>query len=323
MKKTLAALAISFFALNAQAGNTLAEKLSFPGNAKLLIIHADDLGMCRSLNEVSFHAMDAKIVTSGGLMVDGPYAATAVDYYRQHPEADLGVHLVFTSEWTSLPKRPITPVNLTKSLVNPSGEFWASAAEVAQHATLTDITREIEAQIQKALSFGLKPSHLDTHSGVMFTRPDFLAAYLKAAKKHHLMPLLPKLSPENEAMATAMGIPLKDLKPVWKKGEYQGQAVLDTLYLDEQTIGTEKRKEAYLQFLRGLKPGLSEILLDLADENSPEIKALLKSKVTGAEDVGPMFSDRDFFTDPATLETIRKLDIRLISWRDIQRVMKP
>src|SRR3954466_14605439 len=84
--------------LSAQT-RTIAERLGHPRNAKLLILHADDLGVAHSENAASFDALDRGAINSGSVMMPTPWVTEVVEYAKTHPNADIGVHLTLTAEW--------------------------------------------------------------------------------------------------------------------------------------------------------------------------------------------------------------------------------
>jgi len=79
---------------------TVAERLGYPANSRLLVLHADDFGMLHSVNKATIEALNNKWITSASILVPCPWFPEVARYARQHPEWDLGIHLALTSEWT-------------------------------------------------------------------------------------------------------------------------------------------------------------------------------------------------------------------------------
>lgn len=67
--------------LPAQA-RTIAERLGHPANSKLLILHADDLGVAHSVNVASLDALDQGAISSASVMVPTPWITEVAAYAR-------------------------------------------------------------------------------------------------------------------------------------------------------------------------------------------------------------------------------------------------
>ena len=80
---------------------TVAQRLGYPADAKLLIIHADDLAVSHAQDSASFTALDQHAASAASVMVPCPWLTEVAEYAKAHPSADLGLHLTLTSEWRS------------------------------------------------------------------------------------------------------------------------------------------------------------------------------------------------------------------------------
>ena len=104
-------------------GKSLPEKLGFARDAKLLIIHADDVGMTHSVNVATIKALDTGLVTSASIMVPCPWFPEIADYAKSHPEIDFGLHLTLTSERIYYRWGPVASKDKVPSLVDKNGYF--------------------------------------------------------------------------------------------------------------------------------------------------------------------------------------------------------
>src|SRR5437016_9971288 len=159
-------------ALGRAQTKTVAERLGYPPDAKLLIVHADDLAVAHSVDAASFDALDKNAVTSASVMVPCPWLNEVAAYARGHASADLGLHLTLTSEWKTYRWGPVESRDKVPSLLDPSGYLWPDTPQAVGTLKADEAEREIRAQIERANALGIHPTHLDSHMGALFSRPD-------------------------------------------------------------------------------------------------------------------------------------------------------
>src|SRR6266849_4173103 len=147
----------------AQANKTVAERLGYPANSRLLVLHADDFGMLHSVNRATSEALTNKWITSASILVPCPWFPEVARFAREHPEWDLGIHLALTSEWTSVRWRPVSFGSAGSSLTDKDGYLPSTSAQVVQQARVPDMEHEMVAQIDLARASGVKITHFDTH----------------------------------------------------------------------------------------------------------------------------------------------------------------
>lgn len=293
------------------AERSLVERLGHPRNARLLMIHADDIGMCRSVNRTSSEALLQGVVSSGSVMVPCPWFPETAEWSKQHPEADLGLHLTLTSEWRHYRWRPVSPPDQVKGLIDPDGFMWRSVEEVVKHASPEEVALEIRAQIDRARQFGMKPTHVDSHMGTLFAHPKFFQAYVQVAKETRLLPMIPGPTPDILEEAKALGV---DYAALTRELAAQGFIVLDRLSTGLNASGLEARTAELKQFIRDLKPGVTELIVHLSGDDD-EIR-----HVTGNWE--RRYHEYRICTDPGVRAFIREQGVRLVGYRELAALWK-
>ena len=209
MKRSIVALLLSLLAfavaVQCQTQNppakSVAERLGYPANSRLLVIHADDFGMSHSVNRAIIEALENRWVTSASILVPCPWFPEVARWAKAHPDADLGIHLALNSEWTTLRWGPVSPQPRNSSLLDPDGYLPLTTEYVASHAKISDVETETHAQVDKAKAAGIILTHLDTHMGAIVTTPDLFEAYCRTCAPVPLPSLVSGLS-----MLVAKGI---------------------------------------------------------------------------------------------------------------------
>src|ERR1700722_13443943 len=141
---------------------TLAERLGYLRDAKLIIVHADDVGVTHSVNAATVTALNSGLVNSASIMVPCPWFPEIADYAKAHQDADFGLHLTLTAERVYYRWGPVAPRDKVPSLVDENGYFWHDWSPTT-HIDPKDVEVELRAQIERALAMGVRPTHLDSH----------------------------------------------------------------------------------------------------------------------------------------------------------------
>lgn len=282
---------------------TIQERLGYPAEAKLLIIHGDDIGMSHAHNAATFAAMEKGVVTSASVMMPTPWVLEVVDYAKAHPEADIGVHLTLTSEWKYYKSGPMAGKDTVPSLVTPEGVFHDNVPDYAAAAALDEIEKEVRIQIDHALELGIDVTHLDGHMGVMTARDDIKALFLKLGHEYQLP--LRVHSHAGESVSDA------DLKALFDNYE----AGLTSIHGAPTSAYPAGMADHYDRVLRELKPGLNMIVLHVAFDG-PEMQAItVDHPFWGAQ---WRQIDYDWATAPETKRIIDEEGIILIDHREVR-----
>jgi predicted glycoside hydrolase/deacetylase ChbG (UPF0249 family) len=282
---------------------TIAERLGYPPDSKLLIIHADDLAVAHSEDTASFDALDRNAVTSASVMIPCPWLNEVAAYAKAHPDADLGLHLTLTSEWKTYRWGPVASKDTVPSLLDSSGYLWPETAPAEQHLKAEEVEREIRAQIERALALGIHPTHLDSHMGVLFGRPDLFAIYVKLAHEYKL-PFL------------AVRIP--DAPPALLALLSDQDIILDSVVMAEPRVASSDWRNFYSTAIRNLKPGLTEMIVHLGHDD-----AELQAVMVDHPDYGAAWRQRDYdlVTSPEFKKVLQENHVILIKWKDLKKLL--
>jgi len=244
--------------------------LGFLPTERAAVLHIDDLGMCHAANLGGFAALEAGPATCGSVMVPCAWFPDAAARARANPKLDLGVHLTLNSEWPGYRWGPVAGAAKVPSLVDAQGYFWATQAETVAHATAEDVEVEVQAQVDRALAAGIDVTHLDSHMGTIFLRPDFIAAYLAAARAYRVPPFFPF---PTEALARELGLEFRSVYGMAQTLEEQGLPLFDFFEGDSLSFGPGGGEAHNRKRLDGLPAGSSYVVCHAAAD-LPELHAI-------------------------------------------------
>ena len=292
-----------------QAGGpaTLQERVGHPASARLLVIHADDLGMAHSVNRASFEALEKGWITSASILVPCPWFPEVARFARAHPDADLGIHLALNSEWTGFRWGPLSGADAVPSLVDEEGYLPLLETAAAARARLPEVEGELRAQVRRAQSAGIRISHLDSHMGALFQSAGLLEMYRRLGKELELPVLLEREGERGGARSP------------WASAA-AGEALVDRVVSIAPGIRADEWLDAYRKLLAPLPPGVYQLIVHLAHDDDE-----MRGATADHPDWGAAWrqSDLDLVRSPAFRDFLREQGFVLVSWRDLARAGRP
>jgi hypothetical protein len=295
--------------------NPVLKQLGFAADDRVVVLHADDVGMCQSTIPAFADLVDFGFVTCGAVMTPCPWLLEAAAYCRAHPQADVGVHLTLTSEWETYRWGPLSTRDPASGLLDAQGHFHHRAEAVQEQADPATVQAELEAQVACAVAAGIDVTHVDTHMGAV-AHPKFVAGYVQLAQQQRLPCLLLRL---DEAGWRELGMEAEFAAFAAQfvaALEAQGMPMFDHLTglpLD-QYEDWDERIEAAKRLFDALPPGLTHFLFHPA-QDTPELRAITRGWRARA-------ADYRAFTSPELRDYVREIGVHVIGYRDLRAVIR-
>jgi predicted glycoside hydrolase/deacetylase ChbG (UPF0249 family) len=293
--------------------NPVLKELGFAQDERVVILHADDVGMCQASVTAFAELVEVGLVSSGAVMVPCPWFPAVAAYCRDHPGVDLGVHLTLTSEWDSYRWGPISTRDPSSGLLDGEGYLHRRSEGVWAHGAAAAAQGELEAQVARALAAGVDVTHLDTHMGAV-AHAKFVAGYIQLALQHRLPAMIPRL---DEAGWRAFGMDgeLAALAARFVADlESQGMPLIDhmtSLPLDEDP---GDRLALAQQELGALPPGLTHFIIH-PSADTPELRAITRSWRSRV-------ADHQLFCSPEMKEWVKAEGLHVIGYRALRQLLR-
>ena len=283
------------------AQQTLAEKLGYEAGTRLLIVHADDIGLAQSVNDATEKAFASGGISSGSIMVPCPWFIDFADYCNHHPGLDVGIHITLTSEWDNYKFGGVLPSNEIPSLLDENGYFYPTTEEFGLHVVPAEAEKEIRAQIERAISYGIKPTHLDTHMGSVLARPELIHTYMKLGQEYQIPVFIPRM--------LLFSFPQEQREQITKEFVLVDQYFM--LDLDGPDASWE---EEYGKIIEKVGPGLNVIIVHLAHDNA-EMQAITVNHPA----FGATWREKDleYVLGQKYRDLLNENHIQLVTWKEI------
>lgn len=254
--------------------NPVLKKLGLADSDRVVIIHTDDIGMCQASVDAFSDLWSFGLISSGAVMVPCSWAPYAAAFAREHPEADLGVHITLTSEWTNYRWGPISSREAKSGMMDSEGFFPRTSAEFQDKAEPNSVRQEMAAQIARAKAWGIVPTHMDTHMGTV-AHPKFMLDYVQQAMANKLPPMIFRMDKEGwkhahrsitDELAEAAAQMVLQLEEV-------GLPMLDNIAGLELDADPATRVDQAKAVLGSLQAGITHFIIHPSKE-TPELKAI-------------------------------------------------
>ncbi|MFD0670216.1 polysaccharide deacetylase family protein [Cohnella sp. GCM10027633] len=298
-----------------------AEQMGYASNDRLLIVNADDYGLCQSANEGVLQLLEENAISSATIMMPCPWSeAAAASLLARVPAADIGVHWTLTSEWAGYRWGPIGRLYPSDTLTERGGWFPATNTDIERKADPEQIRAELIAQTEAALAAGLTLTHADNHMGSLYgfhTGNDYLSIVFDVCSAYGLPFRLPRSLRETGGRSIPKELG-KRAKERARLAEDRGIVLPDYVTGPEFRLapgeGYEQLKAHGIAMLRGLLPGVTEWI------GHPALLTEELRSFHGQPDKRGM--ELAFWRDPEVREALEEQNIRMIGWRELQLLQR-
>ena len=279
---------------------TVQERLGYPATARLLIIHADDLGMNHSVNRAILAALEKGWVTSASILVPCPWLPEVATWAQAHPDADLGIHLALNSEWTTLRWGPVTPRDKVPSLLDRQGYMPLVEETVVKQARPAEVELELHSQVDRARALGIHITHLDTHMGTLADSPALFEVYARVGRSYGL-PILVGRTGDHSF-------------PVGEPPPMSVAASVDRVVQIAPGVAMDHWLEAYKAMLAPLKPGVYQLIVHLAYDDEE-----MRATAFHQADWGAAWrqADLELVSSPEFRQFLKDQGFILINWKQL------
>ena len=273
---------------------SLAERLGYGPQDRLLIVNCDDLGSSHSANAATFRSMVYGVATSATLMVPCPWAREAA---RKFKGLSVGVHLTLTCEYRGYRWRGLTG---GASLYDDEGFLPATTEAMARRIDARDARAECRSQVETALSWGVDVTHLDAHMYALEARSDLCDLYLDLAQEFRL----------------PMRLALLDKTPAEAARVRESAAARGVLFNEHRMFPWPRRtRDVLFEEIPKLSAGVTETYAHPVLDGE-ELRAY------DNENADIRAHDAVCLIDPAVSDLLNRHDIKRISYRELRALQR-
>jgi hypothetical protein len=283
-------------------GNPALRKLGFDAHDRVVVIHADDIGMCQATLPAVVDLIEGGLVSSASVMVPCPWFLQAAAWFREHPLADVGIHLTLTSEWEAYRWGPLSTRDPATGLPDEEGYFPRDVVSLLRQVDVRAARSEMQTQIDRARAGGLTLTHMDSHMFAVFN-PRLISPYVELGVEHGALPFVVRPMPEEI-----------DMDSLVRQWEEQGLPIFDQVHTMDLEPRAEDRVNQAKRVFDEMPPGLSCLLIHPAVD-TPELRAI-------TPDWPCRVADYEAFLSSELRDHVRHSGIQVIGYRPLLELMK-
>ncbi|MCA1682818.1 MAG: polysaccharide deacetylase family protein [Actinobacteria bacterium] len=288
--------------MTSAAANPALRELGFGPEDRVVIVHADDVGMCVATIDAFLELADDGLTTSGSVMAPCPWLAEVAARCRGRDDLDVGVHVTLTSEWDGYRWGPISTRDPASGMVDGEGCFHRN--QDCWGAIDRDAVRiEMAAQVDRAIAAGIDVTHVDPHMCAALA-DEVADDYVELGFEHGV----PALLTREPGWLSLLG------EPRIAAWERRGMAVFDHLRMMPLVEPATDRLALAKHVFGELPPGLTYLIAHPAAD-TPELRAV-------AHDWRQRVADFETFRDPRLIGHVRDLGIEVIGWKPLRELLR-
>ena len=242
--------------------------------------------MTHSVNMALERLIRTGLPVSVSVMFPTPWYQETVEILKRYPDVAVGVHLTLNSEWKGLRWGPVAGLVAVPSLVDADGFFFSTSEALHRNRPdLSEVERELRAQLDRARRSGLRIDYVDYHMGTVTRYPEFRDIA--------------------ERLAGEYGLGMS---------EYFGEAREDAQY----AAAAPHKTDSLVVVLDRLKPGVTLLVTHVGLDDA-ELGALLDMNTDGG--LADMSRNRqgelDALTSQRFRDAVRARNVTLVTYRQL------
>ncbi|MBI9050492.1 MAG: polysaccharide deacetylase family protein [Anaerolineaceae bacterium] len=292
---------------------TLLKKLGYSETDRLVILHADDVGMCQATITAFADLWDCGGVSSGAVMTPCAWFPALAEYCRAHPDVDMGIHATLNCEYESYRWGALSTLDKQSGLLAADGYMHMRPATTTATTSKEIVSAELTAQISKAQAAGIQISHIDSHMGTIFS-PDYVEDYLDQAIANRVPALMPRVTGVGFEDFGGSKALMKMLTPKLDQLDAQGYPLIDGIMM-MPLRQPEGQLEIAKQMLSQIPVGITHFIYHPAVD-TPELRAICSN------DWSSRVANYETFMNPEIKQFIKDQGIHIIGYKKLRDIMR-